>query len=67
MRDNDLSGPNIWPGDVLMIYTSRPLLGVRTFDEIPTRETIEMPLETIYMQSTDFSETIPRMLLNIRN
>ncbi|MCL2223928.1 MAG: LysM peptidoglycan-binding domain-containing protein [Defluviitaleaceae bacterium] len=48
MRDNGLTSTNIFPGNTLYIYTSRPLLTVRTYDEIPTEEPITMPIETIY-------------------
>jgi LysM repeat protein len=48
LRDNpQVQGTNIFPGDVLYIYTSRPLLTVRTFDRIPTEEIIEMPIQRI--------------------
>jgi len=47
MHDNNLTGPNIFPGEILYIYTSRPLLSVRTYNEIPTEEQIPMPVETI--------------------
>lgn len=48
MRDNGLTSTNIRVGDELYIYTRRPLLTVRTFDEIASFEIIEMPVETIY-------------------
>jgi LysM repeat protein len=46
MQNNNLTSHNIFPGDVLQIYTSRPLLSVRTYNEIPTTEDIPMPVET---------------------
>lgn len=45
MGDNKLTSSNIFPGEVLYIYTSRPLLSVRTFDEISIVELIEMSVE----------------------
>jgi LysM repeat protein len=48
MRDNNLPNTDIFPGDRLYILTSRPLLSVRTFDEIVTIEAVEMPIETRY-------------------
>jgi len=47
MRDNNLTSPNIRPGDRLQILTYLPLLSVRTFDEIAHMELIEMPVEEI--------------------
>jgi hypothetical protein len=46
MLDNNLTSTNIFPGDVLQIYTLMPLLAVRTYDELRTDELIEMPVET---------------------
>ncbi|MCL1862632.1 MAG: G5 domain-containing protein [Defluviitaleaceae bacterium] len=47
MRDNNLTSPNIRPGEQFQILTYLPLLAVRTFDEVTHRELLEMPVEEI--------------------
>jgi LysM repeat protein len=47
MGDNNLTSTNISIGQQLMIYTSRPLVTVRSYDDFPTMEHIEMPLQEI--------------------
>ncbi|MCL2577491.1 MAG: G5 domain-containing protein [Defluviitaleaceae bacterium] len=60
MRDNDLKGTNIFPGEVLQIYTSRPLLSVRTYNEIRTEESIPMPIDPI--ENPDLPNHITRVV-----
>jgi uncharacterized protein YabE (DUF348 family) len=60
MGDNSLTSHNIFVGDNLLIYTQLPLLAVRTFDEIPTMELIEMPL--VYNDNPDLPLTVTNII-----
>jgi LysM repeat protein len=57
MGDNSLTGHNIFTGDVLSISTHLPLIGVRTFDEYPTMELIETPVQEIDNPDLPLAET----------
>jgi LysM repeat protein len=60
MHDNNLTGTNIFPGEILMIYTSRPLLSVRTYDEIPTEQSVEMPVDIV--ERPDLPNNVQRVI-----
>jgi LysM repeat protein len=57
MRYNNLTSHHIFPGQTLLIYTSRPLLSVRAYDEIQLEEPVEMPIETRYREDWSSHET----------
>ncbi|MCL2047517.1 MAG: G5 domain-containing protein [Defluviitaleaceae bacterium] len=57
MGDNNLTSTGIFVGDSLSIYTHLPLLSVRTFDEYPTMELVEMPVKEIENPELSITET----------